>query len=79
MGLVGQEDESWALALHTLAGMAYLGEEDLIHLWHPPQPRLNERKGSAESWSLMRRYVKARRNPAEMKSLVEEARCSSLS
>ena len=68
----GQEDESWALALHTVAGMAYLGEEDLIHLWHPPQPRLSSRKGSRENWNLMRRYVTARRDPEQMRSLLKE-------
>jgi hypothetical protein len=68
----GQEDESWALALHTVAGMAYLGTEDLIHLWHPPQPRMSERKGSPESWHLMRRYAKARRDPEQMRSILKE-------
>jgi len=68
----GQEDESWAVALHLLAGMAYLGRADLIHLWHPPQPRLTDRRGSEESWLLMRRYVNARRNPEAMRDLVAE-------
>lgn len=68
----GQEDESWAVALHTVAGQAYLGTEDMIHLWHPPQPRFSRRKGSPEGWRLMRRYVAARRDPDQMRSLLEE-------
>ena len=72
MGLVGQEDESWALALTTVAGQPYLGEADLVHLWHPPQQRLSRRKGSHENWALMRRYAAARRDPEQMRSILKE-------
>jgi hypothetical protein len=68
----GQEDESWALALHTLAGSAWLGTADLIHLWHPPQKRLTQRKGSRDGWALMKRYAAARKKPEEMRRILEE-------
>ena len=70
----GQEDQSWALALHTLAGQGWRGTADLIHLWHPPQPRLTRARGSTESWQLYRRYCKARNDPAALRRLVEEGR-----
>src|SRR5690606_36902357 len=35
----GQEDESWAIALQTLAGPVWQGEIPLFHLWHPPAER----------------------------------------
>ena len=68
----GQEDECWATALHVLAGEAYLGRADMIHLWHPPQQRLTVRKGSEAGWELMRRYIAARRHPDLMRDLVKE-------
>ena len=70
----GQEDVAFALALHTLAGPAWLGDSDLIHLWHPPQARLTRRKGSVESWALFRRYQSAKRDPLKMRELLKEAR-----
>jgi hypothetical protein len=70
----GQEDTAHALALHTLAGRGWRGSADLVHLWHPPQPRMTRQRGSAESWALYRRYRRARNNPAAMRSLIEEGR-----
>lgn len=69
----GQEDESWALALTCLHGMPWRGDADLIHLWHPPAPRMSRRKGSPESWALYRRYRDAARDPLAMRKLIEEA------
>lgn len=69
----GQEDLSWAMALHTLHGPAWRGTADLIHLWHPPQDRLSRKIGSIAGQQLHRRYVKARRDPALMRALLEEA------
>lgn len=68
----GQEDAAWALALSTLAGEPSAGKRDLIHLYHPAQPRLSARMGSTESWRLFRRYKSARRSPQAMRSLLEE-------
>jgi len=68
----GQEDIAWAVALHTLAGPAWLGDADLIHLWHPPQKRLSRMWGSTESKRLLRRYVAAKSKPDLMRSLIEE-------
>lgn len=69
----GQEDESWALALTCLVGKPWRGTADLIHLYHPPEPRMSRRKGSPESWALYRRYRDAARDPLAMRSLLKEA------
>lgn len=71
----GQEDESHALALNALHGDPWRGRADLIHLFHPPQPRDSRRKGSSESWKLRRRYFAARRKPGAIRALLEEGRC----
>lgn len=73
----GQEDESHAVALHTLVGPPWRGDAPLYHLWHPPQPRMTRRRGSRESWQLRRRYFEAQTDPAAMRTLVEEGRCLS--
>jgi hypothetical protein len=70
----GQEDHSHGIALYTLLGPAWRGTAPLIHLWHPPAPRLNRQRGSHEGWALFRRYVKARTDPNVMRALLEEAR-----
>lgn len=70
----GQEDESWALALTTVAGAAWRGDADLVHLFHPPASRLSRRKGSVESWALYQRYRAAAGDYRAMKSLIEEAK-----
>jgi hypothetical protein len=71
----GQEDTAWAHALLTLQGEGWRGSASLLHLWHPPQERLNRQKGSHEGWALFRRYQEARRRPNAMRALLEEARC----
>jgi hypothetical protein len=68
----GQEDESWAIALHTLAGKPFRGVSDLVHLWHPPQERVTRRRGNQSGWRLMKRYRAARRDPKAMRALLEE-------
>jgi hypothetical protein len=70
----GQEDESWACALHSLLGPAWRGEAHLYHLWHPPQERMTRRRGSQESWRLRNRYFAARNDPDAMRRLIEESR-----
>lgn len=72
----GGEDESLGLALRCLRGPAWRGREPLMHLFHPPQPRVTRSTGSEESRALRRRYALARRDPEAMKSLIEEGRCS---
>lgn len=70
----GHEDDAWACALRTLVGAPWRGRDDLVHLWHPPQPRVSRRVGSNESAALMARYRRARLRPARMRALLEEVR-----
>lgn len=70
----GGEDESLGIALRTLLGPPWRGKAPLVHLWHPPAPRLSRSRGSRESWALRKRYVKAQNNPGAMRALLEEAR-----
>lgn len=69
----GQEDESWALALTTLAGPPARGDAALYHLWHPPQPRLGRRWGSRSSRALYQRYRAASGDPEAMAALLADA------
>lgn len=69
----GQEDQAWALALRCLVGVPWRGGEDLVHLWHPPQPRASRVTGTKAGKELLSRYRKARK-PADMRALIEEAR-----
>lgn len=69
----GQEDQSHAFALWALHGDAWRGEAPLLHLYHPPAPRMDRRRGSPESWQLFRRYCKARHDPTVMRALIDEA------
>lgn len=70
----GQEDEAWGDALRTLVGPPWRGERDLVHLWHPPQPRRSRTTGSSHSRALRRRYLNATRSPDRMRDLIEESR-----
>lgn len=70
----GSEDQAWARALATLYGRQWRGTAPLLHLWHPPQDRMNRKVGSTASHQLLRRYHAARRDPAAMRALLEEAR-----
>lgn len=72
----GQEDESWAIALHCLLGPAWRGDAPMIHLWHPPQERISRRRGSQASWALRRRYGHHGLEPAAIRSILEEARAA---
>lgn len=70
----GGEDDAWAAALNTLAGKPWRGKDDLVHLWHPAQPRQSRVVGNPQSNALKRRYNNARRAPALMRDLIEEGR-----
>jgi hypothetical protein len=72
----GQEDNAWGAALRCLAGPPWRGPDDLVHLWHPPQPRKSRVVGNDRNLALWRRYRNARTNPAAMAALIEEAKCS---
>lgn len=70
----GQEDQAWGLALRCIVGPPWRGDADLVHLWHPPQPRMNRIIGSPEGKALLARYRSARRRPDRMRALIEEGR-----
>lgn len=70
----GQEDESWALALRTLAGRPWRGTAPLYHLWHPPQPRESRRWGSPAARHLYHQYRRAAGDPDTMRALLGEMR-----
>lgn len=67
----GQEDMAWGRALRLLVGPPWRGDADLVHLWHPPQPRASRVFGSAQSKALWQRYRAARR-PEQVRSLIAE-------
>jgi hypothetical protein len=69
----GQEDESWGIALRTMLDRPWRGDAQLLHLYHPPQPRLTRRKGSVANWALYRRYREARLDTNAMTTLLREA------
>lgn len=68
----GQEDESWGTALTTLFGPPWRGPADLVHLWHPPQSRMNRVIGSHAGRQLRGRYRAAAGIPAQMRALIGE-------
>lgn len=68
----GQEDDAHATALRSLAGKAWRARHDLVHLWHPPQPRKSRAVGTPENFALLRRYRAASRNPDQLRELIAE-------
>lgn len=69
----GSEDDAWSRALRTLVGAPWRADHDLVHLWHPAQPRKNRRVGNDDSAALLRRYRDAFGNRRAMRSLVDES------
>jgi hypothetical protein len=70
----GSEDEALALALRTMVGKPWRGTDVLWHLWHDPQPRLNQHVGSAASHALLTRYqFAAKEGRPAMRRLLTEA------
>lgn len=74
----GGEDESWGYALRALRGSPWRGAGALVHLWHPPQPRISRTTGSEASHALRKRYARARYRPDQIAALVKEARSCSV-
>lgn len=68
----GQEDDSWAIAFTTVIGRPERLRADMIHLWHPPQPRKNRSTGSVEGHQLQERYETARQDADAMRALLAE-------
>ena len=68
----GHEDDAWAVALRTLVGAPWRGGDDLVHCWHPAQPRQSRTVGNPASLALYRRYRAARGRRAAMRALLDE-------
>lgn len=68
----GGEDTAHAAALRVLVGAPWRGDADLVHCWHPPQPRMSRIVGNERSKALLARYRGARRDPDAMRALLEE-------
>lgn len=67
-----REDYCWGMALRLLHGEPWRSEHPLLHLWHPPQERLDRKWGSVESYRLTQRYTAAKKNPGAMRALIAE-------
>jgi hypothetical protein len=70
----GQEDDAWALALHSLVGKPWRGVADLVHLWHPAEPRKSRVLGNEANRRLLGRYLACRRRPDLINEVIEEGR-----
>lgn len=70
----GNEDESFGVALKTLAGRPYRGITSLWHLHHPLAERLNAHVGNATNWALRVRYQYNSGDKAAMQALLAEFR-----
>jgi hypothetical protein len=68
----GHEDVAWDAALTSLFGSPWRGTADLVHLWHPAQPRLDRATGTHQSKALMRRYLNAARRPDLIRGILME-------
>lgn len=70
----GGEDHAWGYALRSLAGQPHRTPDPLVHLWHPPAPRIRRRVGSDTNERLRDHYWRARKNPARMRRLITEGK-----
>lgn len=69
----GGEDAALGHALHALVGEAYRREEHLWHLWHPPSEyQAGGGRMHGRQQRLLQRYRRARRDPATMRTIVDE-------
>ena len=68
----GSEDVAWAIALAELVGQPWRGNADLVHLWHPPEPRLDRIVGNGANLALLNRYRISRGSRARMVELMRE-------
>lgn len=69
----GGEDEAWGLALRSFFGEPWRGAAGLLHLWHPPAPRMKRDLGNDGNERLVARYRNAKMSH-DMASLVAEHR-----
>lgn len=68
----GSEDDAWAAALRTLVGPPARTGVDVVHLWHPAEPRKSRAVGNDANRNLARRYQNARRSTDLMRTLIAE-------
>jgi hypothetical protein len=68
----GHEDESWAWALTALIGLPWRGDADLVHLWHPPQPRQTRSRGTTVNQQMAKRYRAAVTDRRQLETLLRE-------
>lgn len=68
----GGEDSSFGHAANLLLGAPWRGDAPLVHLWHPPAERYNEREGNLNNRTLQLRYLDARRRNV-VQHLIDEA------
>lgn len=69
----GSEDEAWSCGLRTLVGPPQRGKLDLVHFWHPAEPRLTRVVGNEVSDQLLQRYRSAWGDRTAMWHLMHEA------
>jgi hypothetical protein len=67
----GQEDTAFGFALTVMAGPPWRGVAPILHLWHPPAPRMSRPIGSREGVELNRRY-RTTPTPTQMAALLAE-------
>lgn len=70
----GQEDDALAITLRALVGPGWRGDADLVHLWHPAEPRQSRAIGNNANRSLLKRYQAARQQHRLMHALIEEGK-----
>lgn len=68
----GGEDEAWGIALRSTYGEPYRHPGALLHLWHPPAPRMARTRGNDNNEALVARYRAAAKNRRQMSALMAE-------
>lgn len=66
----GGEDLAAGIAWRTLAGPPWRGQAPLVHLWHPPQPKLTPAVGSRANHLLLGEYRKVAGDPSRMRDVI---------
>ena len=69
----GKEDSSWGLALKTLVekGNIGRGQSPLIHLYHPPEPRVKRNKAFEHNEEIYSEYKQAYKDIKKMSDIMK--------